>query len=191
MKQGSASHIYIVTGRVQAGKTTFVGELVDALKNKRLSIAGFLCRGTFSDGKRDSFTLKALTGGVEIPFASSDFRQKWFRYRRFYFNPAAFEQGTEMVRASLSNPPDLIVIDEVGPMELREMGWNSLLRELAAVDTIPQIWIARDRVVDAVRERWAIPTNHLITIQSHMQSPVRERLFTHLSNIIVNFDPLQ
>jgi len=186
---GPVTNIFIVTGKVQGGKTTFVEELVDALKKKGLSIAGFLSTGTFRDGKRDSFTLKDLTSGMEIPLAASDFREGWIRYSRFYFNPSALERGTEMVQAGLKNHPDLIVIDEVGPMELEGKGWNGLLRTLADVDTIPQVWIARDRVVDAVLQKWNISANHVITIDPQMENRIRRRLLGDLLENIVNFDP--
>jgi nucleoside-triphosphatase THEP1 len=185
-----AAHIFIVTGRVQGGKTTFTAELVEALKQKGLHISGFLSRGTFRDGKRDSFILAPISGGKEIPLATDGFREGWSRYRRFCFNPRALEKGTEMVLSSLKHAPDLVVIDEVGPMELEGLGWSSLLQVVADADTVPQVWVARNGVVDAVTERWAIPRENVYPIDAGMDPRIRKSTFTDLLENIVNFDPL-
>ena len=96
-----------------------------------------------------------------------------------------------MVLASLSGHPDLIVIDEVGRLEMQGMGWNSLLRELAAIETIPQVWIVRDELVDAVMERWWIPAVNLVAADRRMGTKARERSFKQLMENIVNFKPGQ
>ncbi|HDS06017.1 MAG TPA: hypothetical protein ENO05_00190, partial [Bacteroides sp.] len=76
------SHIALLTGRVQGGKTTIAWEVVEALTGKGLRVAGFLSEGSFRDGERDSFTLRELTSGAVMPLASVDFREGWSRYRR-------------------------------------------------------------------------------------------------------------
>ena len=43
--------------------------------------------------------------------------KNWMKYRRFWFNPDAFNQGREWVRECLMQETQIIVIDEVGPME--------------------------------------------------------------------------
>lgn len=191
MTEGKAIHIFVVTGRVHGGKTTFVGSLVKALKEKDLRVSGFLSRGTFRDGRRDSFFLEDLAGGTVIPLATVDPREGWFRYRRYYFNPLALEEGTKMVTGQTGHGSDLIVIDEVGPMELQGMGWFSLLREVAAMDTIPQVWVARDRVVDEVTEKWDIPPENVVRVDTGTGRDIRGKLLDLLLEKIVTFDPLQ
>jgi len=183
-------HIFVVTGRVHGGKTTFVGELVEALKEKDLRVSGFLSRGTFRDGRRDSFFLEDLAEGTEIPLATLDPREGWFRYRRFYFNPIALEKGTEMVTGRSGLASDLIVVDEVGPLELQGMGWYSLLREVAAMDTIPQVWVAGDRVVDDVMEKWGIAPENVVRADTGIEHDAREELLGLLMEKIVKFNPL-
>lgn len=185
------NNIFIISGRVQSGKTTFAGALAETLGKEGFRIAGFLCRGTFINDRRDSYTLEELGSGIKIPMASSGFREGWFRYRRFYFNPAALEKGREMVLASLAGQPDLIVIDEVGPMEMEGRGWNSLLGELVSIGTIPQVWVVRDCLVDAVMEQWRIPAGNLVPADLRMEIKARERSLKHLRENIVNFKPGQ
>ncbi|HER09075.1 MAG TPA: DUF2478 domain-containing protein [Bacteroides sp.] len=180
------SHIVVVSGGVHGGKTSFTEEVVNTLKKRGLRIAGFLSRGTFKGGIRDSYSLINLAAGGEIPLATADLREGWFRYRRFYFNPAALALGKETVLSSLEDPPDLIVIDEVGPMELEGMGWHSLLQELAVLETLPQIWVARERVLEGVMERWKIPPGHVVRIDPRMGTQAREKLSANLCENIAN-----
>jgi len=179
-EKGSAkdpgSHILLLTGRVQGGKTTIAGELVGTHTRKGLRVAGFLCEGTIRDGERDSFMLRELTTDIVMPLATADFREGWTRYRRFYFNPATMEQARNMVLASLEDRPALIVIDEVGPMELEGSGWYSLLEELSRMESIPQLWVARDGVVEQVREKWGIPGENVFRAGPRMDQQDREQL---------------
>ncbi len=176
MKAEPGSHIALLTGRVQGGKTTIAGEVVGALTGKGLRVAGFLCEGTFRNGERDSFTLRELISGTGMPLATVDCREGWSRYRRFYFNPATMEQAENMVLASLEEQPALIVIDEAGPMELEGTGWYGLLEELSRMESIPQLWMARDGVVEQVREKWGIPEKNVFRAAPRMDRQAREKL---------------
>ena len=67
-------NIFIISGRIHGGKTTFAGALAETLKKEGYQVAGFLCRGTFNNDQRNSYTLQELDGGTKIPMASSGFR---------------------------------------------------------------------------------------------------------------------
>ena len=121
---------FLVTGKVQGGKTSYLTELVDQLKNREIKVAGFLSPGSFESGERSGFHLKNILTGMEIPMASVREMDAWVKYRRFWFNPDAFRQGREWILSSLTLDPDVMVIDEVGPMELEGSGWSESLESL-------------------------------------------------------------
>ncbi len=50
--------IFLITGNIQGGKTTYLSELIEVLKKRDLSVGGFLAPGSFASGKRSGFTLK-------------------------------------------------------------------------------------------------------------------------------------
>ena len=159
-------HIFVLTGPVQGGKTTTVSEKVTQLRNRGVKVMGFLCPGSFSEGKRSAFDLENIETGDQIPMGSEREKKGWVKYRRFFFNPQAFLSGATWISESIKRDPDLIVIDEVGPMELEGIGWSEALDNLVKTSSVTQLWIVRQQILPEVIEKWKIPENHLFTIKT-------------------------
>ncbi|MDF1574284.1 MAG: nucleoside-triphosphatase [Bacteroidales bacterium] len=166
MNHANPDHsIFLVTGNVQGGKTSYLSKLVNLLENKNLRIAGFLSPGSFDSGTRSGFRLKDIGTGVEIPLAAVRETPGWFKYRRFWFNPDAFRQGREWIESGLFLDPDVVVIDEVGPMELEGAGWSESLEFLRNSSIPLQIWNVRDSLSAEVSQRWNISSARHLHIE--------------------------
>ena len=172
-------NIFVVTGKVHAGKTTFVSNLVERLRENKVSIAGILSKGAFSKGERSEFTLIDLETGLHLPLASIEPKQGWTRFRKFYFDPQALRMGEKIVEAALGKDPDLIVIDEVGPMELQGQGWSDILELLDGEYGTNQLWVVRDRVLQEVLERWNIPEENVYMAEESQAEKLSNRLLDH------------
>ena len=160
------SHIYVLTGPVQGGKTTLVSEKISLLRDKGVKVMGFLCPGSFSEGKRSAFTLMDLETGGRIPMGDVNEQKGWVKFRRFFFNPEAFIQGELWIKSCFKKDPDLLVIDEVGPMELEGGGWAKTLDTLAQNSTVAQLWMVRQEIVQKVLIKWSIPEDQVYTAES-------------------------
>lgn len=173
-------NIHVITGKVQGGKATFLASLVEGLRKHDLRIAGFLSRESVSGERGNGFTLVDLEGGRQVPLASLDKRKGWFGFRRLYFNPAAFIMGERWVRNGLLHSPDLVVIDEVGPMEMEGLGWWKILIHLEDLDHIVQLWIVREQILSVIKEKWRIPDENIYWITDRDQDALIERLSSDL-----------
>ena len=168
MKNDSAihKHIFVLTGPVQGGKTTLVSEKTSLLREKGVKVMGFLCPGSFSEGERSAFSLVDLETGRQVAMGDVNERKGWVKFRRFFFNPEAFIQGELWIKSCLKRDPDLLVIDEVGPMELAGDGWAKTLDTLAQNSSVTQLWIVRQQIVQEVLRKWRIPDNQVYTAES-------------------------
>lgn len=156
--------IFLITGNIQEGKTSYLIELVKELNKRGLAVGGFLAPGSFESGKRSGFKLRNIISGVEMPMASIKETASWIKFRRFWFNPDAFLQGREWINASLKEEPDVIVLDEVGPMELEGGGWSEMLGFLRNSSVPVQLWSVREQLIGEVRQRWGISSSQVIRI---------------------------
>lgn len=155
---------FLITGSIQAGKTSYLSELVKVLKEKGLSPGGFLAPGSFKSGERSGFDLKNINSGEMIPLASNTEHAAWLKFRRFWFNPFAFESGRLWIEAHLKANPEVIVIDEVGPMELEGSGWFATLEYINSQSGAIQLWSVRESLVSEVMQQWDIPDSQIIRI---------------------------
>ena len=172
-----APSIFLVTGSVQGGKTTFLIELVELLKKRGLSIGGFLAKGSFDKGERSAFVLHNIEDGTEVAMASAHETAKWIKYRRFWFNPDAFIEGMEWTRRCLIQKPDVLVIDEVGPMEMEGSGWMDIINFLENEFPVLQLWSVRESLLGEVMQRWEIPEDNLIRIDKAEMNQVADRIY--------------
>ena len=154
--------IFIITGKVGSGKSTRLAELAEALRARGISVDGFLCRGELSSGERSGYNLVNLRNGAEIIFASRDSHEGWPAYGRFFFNPEAFTEGENIIRKAIERKRKLLIIDEVGPLEIEGRGWAKMIDLVCKEDGIVQIWVVRERILDRVMEKWSIPGDRVI-----------------------------
>lgn len=102
-----------VTGKPGTGKTTLCLKVHEALKD-RVDIGGFITREVRRGGKRVGFRIVDLRTGEELWLARVG--EGKFRVGRY----AVFVENLEdCIEKSLNPECELLIIDEVGPMELK------------------------------------------------------------------------
>ncbi|GEM_PF-204024 len=107
--------IFLLTGPRGVGKTTVCLRAV-ALAQQ----AGFSCAGLLTLREdEDQRVVVSVRTGLRRPLTTTD--PAGVRVGRFLFDPAALAWGAEIL--AQSTPCDLLVVDELGPLELRGEGW--------------------------------------------------------------------
>ncbi len=147
--------VVILTGEIGAGKTTRAGEVVDALRRRGATVAGILARRAFADARHQGFDLVDLSTGRTVPLCREGGpggrgEEQWGRF-------AFIHDGLRLGREALAmdgQPADVVVVDEVGPLELSGGGWADPLDNLLSRFDGPVLLVARPAVVEAVRTRW-------------------------------------
>jgi hypothetical protein len=155
-----SNNILVVSGKVHGGKTTFVSRLTEVLKSDQLSLAGFICTGSFSGGRRSASTIGERDG--------------WIRFRRFCFNPEAVKEGERIIRKGIEKGVDLVVLDEVGPLELEGGGWSPLLGFLEKQHSTMQLWVAREGLLEDISHRWSIPRENVYRVDERAGEAIIE-----------------
>jgi len=117
-------NIFILTGKIHSGKTSFLQKMCATLKTKGLLINGLLSPAfyEFKDHKgyngfniksEESFALARLEGKVD-----------WEKSGQYYFIPEGLKKAVESI-LDFQNC-DLTIIDEIGPLEMQEKGlWKA------------------------------------------------------------------
>ena len=162
-----ASHqgIVILTGETGSGKTARAGEVVDALRRRGLRVGGILARGILAGGRRSGFDLVDLSTGRTVPLCREgrDGGPGEQRWARFEFTRAGLQFGREALTVNTQGA-DVIVVDEVGPLELAGGGWAAALDALVNRFDGPMLLVARLALVDAVKTRWGSPSTPVWTV---------------------------
>ncbi len=104
-----------VTGRPGVGKTTLCLKVYDALKDK-LKIKGFITKEVREKGVRIGFKLVDLESGDEAWLAKVGHRSP-FKVGKYGVIVESIDRFAERIDGYAD--ADLIILDEIGPMELK------------------------------------------------------------------------
>ena len=158
--------VFILTGDRKQGKTSLLKEIVSILRAKGVSISGFLSEGIHDRGKRTGFILKDIRTSETIELCSTENKFGGPSQGRYFFNPAAISKGIEILGSSNSGGTGVIVIDEVGPMEISGRGWYTAMEKLCSTSGGVHIWTVRRSLAEKAARRWNTGDVHIIDIAS-------------------------
>ncbi len=144
--------IYILSAAIQSGKSTSLinwsaarkdvyGILTPVINTKRV----FMNAHT-----REQFPMEA-TGDEEA-----------LGVGRFAFSKPGFDKAIQIIRHAINNE-GWLVIDEIGPLELRGEGFCTVLKEVLAVRKEKIILVVREGMAEQVKKYWGIETGAIIT----------------------------
>ena len=144
----------LLTGRPRVGKSTLIRKVVERLKELGYkNIGGFYTLEVRKEGERAGFSINTLNGKTGR-LAEAGFESR-FRLGRYGIDMESFEGVAVKAIEDAIDKSDIIVIDEIGFMELKSRRFRELL--IKALDSpkpvIATIMRSRYEFVDRIKER--------------------------------------
>ena len=147
--------IHILSVPVQVGKTTRLEAWIDEVRAGGAQVGGFLMPNN-AQGLR---VIRPLTGGAtdEVVEAPEDGD---IAIGRFRFRSAAFAAGIQALHEALDGQPDWVVVDEIGPLEVRretalEPGFSAWLARWRSLAQRPKLLLViRDFLLEEAQSRY-------------------------------------
>jgi nucleoside-triphosphatase THEP1 len=141
--------VVVATGRPESGKTTAVQRLVNTLRSRGYSVRGILQPGRFEDGSKTGFAIHDLDTGEETDLAGLVERGEGDHGTRFRFAADGFALA-ERALAKVQRG-DILVVDELGPLELRGQGHSrAVQRALQVPGLAGVVLVVRSQLVPAL-----------------------------------------
>jgi nucleoside-triphosphatase THEP1 len=145
----------ILTGPVRSGKTT---SLLGCLSG-RPGVSGVLCPDV--DGFRRLYDIERGTyHQLQIDPCAEHPQGDCVSVGRYVFSHESFAVARVILRRALETGPRLLVVDEVGKLELRGSGYEPLVSEIVAASAAhacsPVLLVVRDSLVREVASTFGI-----------------------------------
>ncbi len=157
--------VIVLTGRPGSGKTTALERIIDALVGQGCEVAGLIQPGQFQDGAKVGFSIRDLRTGDEAALARRTSRESGQHGTGFQFD----EAGLNLARRALASVPEgaVLVVDELGPVELRGQGHMPALRQaLAARPPRVLILVVRRHLVPALLAALSATDAYVVDVES-------------------------
>ncbi len=143
-----------LTGDIGAGKTTICRQVVDLLRRRGRRVGGILTQPLYdATGRKTTLLAVDLWQGETRTLASLRRHLSDLRRGPYSFDPATFEWANRALLAALRQRPALIILDEVGPLELDAgVGFGPALPSLLAAPC-PTLFVVRRACLCALEAR--------------------------------------
>ena len=146
--------VILLTGAKGQGKSSLCAEVARLAGQRGLRVAGVLSIGHWDNGTRSGYQVRDLFTGETRWLARRSQQGGQLRYGQFSFEPEGFELGRRALAAGAVRGAELLIVDEVGPLELRGLGWARELDWLHQQRPCPMIWVVRPSLLEPVQRRW-------------------------------------
>ena len=163
--EASLPDIYLVIGDREEGKTTFLLKMVNDLIAEGKKVSGFMAIGIHDrDGVRHGFAIRNIETGEEAEFCVTDGNPHWEKIGKFRINPDGLAKGYEWMASERIRHSDILVIDELGPLEMAGKGWSDLIGRILQEDPKTMIWTVRRNLAAKIAVKWNVGTVSFIDI---------------------------
>jgi nucleoside-triphosphatase THEP1 len=139
--------VYILSGGVGAGTTTFLNALAAELYRKGVPFDGYLSERVLSGDEVQGYDLADLQTGDRRPFLRREGEAGAQRVGAFIVLPDGLAAAENVLRRSAPGP--ILIVDELGPLELGGAGvWPAGRGPLLDLDR-KSVVAVREGLVDA------------------------------------------
>ena len=139
----------VLTGPSGGGKTEAVLELVGRLGARGVPVRGFVQVAIREEGRKVGFRIRDLVSGEETELATWVGRERGQFGTGFLFHEDGFSLGRRALERTV--PGSVVIIDEIGPVELRGAGhMPAVRRALARPGLIGAVLVVRRALVPSL-----------------------------------------
>lgn len=149
----AAPRIFFITGAVGQGKTTCVQTIVSALQQQGVAVAGLYSPRLLQEGKTVGYDVVDIQNGRRSRFLHIQGDPGMERIGRFYIYPQGLAVG---IKALAAVKAEVVVIDQVGPLEMDGGGWLEPLQRWLRLPHIKLVLTARPDLVDDMMQAWNV-----------------------------------
>ena len=120
-----------ITGKPRVGKSTVIKEVINRLKAESIGVGGMLTADIREGGRRIGFSLEDINTGVRGILAHVHQRGTKVKVGKYGVNLIDLDSiGANSIKNALAQPdPIIIIVDEIGPMELKSKRFIEAVEE--------------------------------------------------------------
>lgn len=169
--------VFIISGNVHEGKTTLTRKVVKLLQEKGVLVRGFFSVAYDNDADKKLYCIEDVEADNREILCSENPSTGDIKYGRFYFSAAGIQLGRDILYRAVRNPGQLIVIDEIGPLEINDNGWAPAIHELLTQTQTVHLWIVREKLTDVIIRKWNVGDVYLFRLNDDTPQEIATCIF--------------
>jgi nucleoside-triphosphatase THEP1 len=154
IKNVSTQKTFIISGSVGEGKTTYTKKLIDLFKKNNIKVGGILSERVMTNSQTTGYDLVNIETGKKEVFLRQDEEYRYEKIGRYTIYPNGLAMGKAILSTLVLNENGIVIIDEVGLLELRNRGWADCINELLDKSGNHILITVRTSLIDEVVKKW-------------------------------------
>jgi nucleoside-triphosphatase THEP1 len=146
--------VFIISGAIGGGKTTFAKNLVEFLRKNNVYAAGILSEKIITDSITTGYDLLDIeTNDKEILLRQNE-KSGMEKIGKYSIYPEGIKKGIAILNPLRLTGAKIIIIDEIGVLELEGKGWATCLQDLINASGNHLLITVRDTLVEKAIQKW-------------------------------------
>ena len=146
--------VFIITGAIGEGKTTYLKKLIGFFRNNNIAIGGILSERLMTDAQTTGYDLVNIETGEKEAFLRQNEECGSESIGRFTICSKGITMGNTVLRSLISYSYKIVIIDEVGLLELQNKGWAAGINGLLTESKSHILFTVRDTYVNDIKNKW-------------------------------------
>lgn len=163
--------VYIVTGKIGSGKTTLIQKLIRKFHDENIPLSGIYSARILENEITTGYDAVDISTGERFSFLRVQGEENQQRIGKFYIDAEGVQKGNAVLMNSTS---ELIIIDEIGKLELEGKGWVNAVKQLVTGSKAHLILSVREEFVKEICEKFSISPEIIFNVEQQND----EKLFT-------------
>lgn len=168
-----SKRIFIITGSIGQGKTTQIQKIVESLKEKNITVTGIYSPRLMENGNTTGYDIVDIETNRREAFLRQTDNKDLNGIGKYSICQKGLESGNDALRRSKNNKNRLVVIDEIGKLELENQGWSANVTELLESSAI-LIFAVRDTFTEQVIEKWNLKDYLVFNVSDNLYQEICE-----------------
>ncbi|HNQ83976.1 MAG TPA: nucleoside-triphosphatase [Bacteroidales bacterium] len=167
--------VFIISGPVGGGKTTQIRKIIEELWKKNIQVDGIYSPRVMEDGLTAGYDVVDVETGQREPFLRKAADSAHAAVGQYDIHPAGLELGLAALTRSHEKQCRLVVIDEVGRLEVNDRGWSEKLALLIGQAQVLVLTV-RDTYSDEVIKKWGLKDYEVFTATGDLYVKITDKI---------------
>jgi nucleoside-triphosphatase THEP1 len=153
-KTVSTQQVFIITGSAGEGKTTYTKKLIGFFRKNNLNVGGIISERVMNNSQTTGYNLVNIETGEKEAFLRQNEECGSETIGRFTICPKGLAMGINILSSLISPGNRMIIIDEVGLLELGNKGWSDCINDLMGKSKNHILLTVRNIYVNDIKNKW-------------------------------------
>lgn len=181
IKDKMSRKVFLITGEVGQGKTTQVKKIIESLGMQNILTGGIYSDRIIVDGVTAGYDVVDIETGYREPFLRRTPGGVPGEIGQYDILPQGIKTGLATLSRAVTNKTQVVIVDEVGKLELSDKGWSEKIPGL--IDTVPMlILVVRNSFADRVVSKWNIEDYRILPVTDELHIELTGTIVSHLSH---------